>query len=61
MNREALLPLEGYPVILIKKDGYSISGMLKNVWDDSITIVSDNALRVICFSEIAEIKKRGGQ
>jgi len=57
MNRESLLPLVGCYVQIKKTDGFLIDGILKKVWNDSISFLGDKKLRIISLQEITEIRQ----
>ncbi|MCJ7571756.1 MAG: hypothetical protein MUO82_07755 [Candidatus Thermoplasmatota archaeon] len=59
MDKTTLERLKNKHTSLKKNDGFIIDGYLESVDDDSIVFLADNKLRIIKFTEIAEIRELG--
>ena len=59
MNKEIFKKLKGKPVIIVKKDGFAIKGVIYTVFDDTIEFVTSSQASYIDFNTIAEIRQRG--
>lgn len=54
---QALLIFINVHVQIIKRDGFQIDGLIKEVYDDSILFQTAGKLRIIDFTEIAEVRE----
>jgi len=58
MKKEIFEKLKGKPIIIVKKDGYTIKGILYNIFDDCFELVTSSQSSYMDFDSVSEIRQR---